>query len=344
VVAVNAELDVSGLTGGGEINVGGGFQGRDGDLRNSESTVVGGTASLRADAVNSGDAGNVVVWSSGDTIFGGEITARALGEVGRGGFVEVSGKRDLRYNGVINAMSVSGDRGTVLFDPGDMDVGDAASSMPIAGINAILDSNVNVTLATASGDITFDNLGASDTNRDIAVQWNTDASLGVFASGDVRFMNHARTAGAGSVNVIAGWTGAEGDPEVLANDPKAAWDYYVNGAAAGSFGGGPGGASGNLYINDSGNNGAVEVGSRYGTTNVAANHIFLSAGSGSYDHSQLGFRDSGVVFRTAGSANLRLGDGTQDGTYEPTNGAGDPLIAMVGVNHGKQMGGPHVRQ
>ena len=118
VVAVNAALDVSGSTGGGMINIGGGFQGGVESLRNSESTVVGGTATLKADAVNTGNGGNVVVWSSGDTIFGGEISARAMGEVGRGGLIEVSGKENLLYMGSVDASAVSGERGTVLFDPG----------------------------------------------------------------------------------------------------------------------------------------------------------------------------------------------------------------------------------
>ena len=330
VVAVQSELDVSGLTRGGKINVGGGFQGRDENLRNSESTVVGGTATMRADAVNTGDAGSVVVWSSGDTIFGGEVTARAMGEVGRGGFVEVSGQRSLRYNGVIDASSLSGDRGTVLFDPGDMDVGDAGSSMPIAGINAILDTNTNVTLATASGNIVFSSV-RSDI-RDTSVQWNTDASLGIFASGDVRFFNHARTAGAGSVNVIAGWTGAEGDPAILANDPEAAWNYYVNGAGAGAFGGGPGGSSGNIYINDAGNNRSVEVGSRYGNTNVAGNHVFLSGGvGGSGRYAILGFSDNGQVFMVNQNP---VHDITGVGVV-----AGAPLLGMVGVNEAENSPG-----
>ena len=46
VVAVNAELDVSGLTGEGRINVGGGFQGRDGKFAQLKSTVVGGKATM----------------------------------------------------------------------------------------------------------------------------------------------------------------------------------------------------------------------------------------------------------------------------------------------------------
>ena len=91
---------------------------------------------------------------------------------------------------------------------------------------------------------------------------------GIFASGDVRFFNHARTAGAGSVNVIAGWTGAEGRPRDLGERPRAAWNYYVNGAAAGSSRRWPGGSSGNIYINDAANIRQVEVGSRYGNTNI----------------------------------------------------------------------------
>ena len=76
--------------------------------------------------------------------------------------------------------------------------------------------------ALEGGDIIFDSLIGDF--RDVSVQWNTDASLGIFASGDVRFLNSVRTAGAGSVSVIAGWTGNEGDALILANNPKAAWD------------------------------------------------------------------------------------------------------------------------
>ncbi len=317
VVAVQATMDVSGLTGGGQINVGGGFQGRNDSLRNSDSTVVGGLAILKADAVNTGDAGQVVVWSDGDTIFGGEIRARALGTTGRGGLVEISGKRNLTYNGVISATSVSGNRGTVLFDPGDVNVGDGASSLPIAGVNAILDSNTNLIISTENGDIVFDSL--SGNFRDVSVQWNTDASLGIFASGDVRFLNSVRTAGAGSINVIAGWTGAESDPEILSNDPAAAWDYYVNGAAAGSFG-----IGGNVYINDAANNRAVEVGSRYGKTQVAANNVFITAApTGRGRYAQLGFKDNGQVFFFNDAAHQTDGVGVT---------AGSPLVGLVGVN------------
>ncbi|MCF6312478.1 MAG: filamentous hemagglutinin N-terminal domain-containing protein [Verrucomicrobiales bacterium] len=317
VVAVQVSMDVSGLTGGGQINVGGGFQGKDESLRNSDSTVVGGLATLKADAVNSGDAGGVVIWSDGDTIFGGEISARAIGEVGRGGFVEVSGKQRLRYNGMINASSVSGDRGTVLFDPGDITVGGVGSSLPISGVNAILDTNVNVTIATESGDIVFESLTGDF--RDVSVQWNTDADLGVFASGDVRFLNSVRSAGAGSLNVIAGWTGVGADPQILSGNPELAWVNFVRGAELGSFGEG-----GSVYINDATNDRAVEVGSRYGNTNVAALHVLLTGAVGGAGRwAQLGFRDNGQVFWVKEDIHRIDGPGVQ---------VGKPLVGMVGVN------------
>ena len=315
VVAVQASMDVSGLTGGGQINVGGGFQGNDENLRNSDSTVVGGLATLKADATNTGDAGQVVIWSNGDTIFGGEISAQAKGQIGRGGFVEVSGKRSLRVVGGIVASSLSGDRGTVLFDPGDIEVGGAASDLPIATVNTLLDANTNVIIATdnsdgSNGDIIFSYVGNND-NRDDSVQWNTDASIGIFAAGDVRFNNHVRTAGAGSVNVIAGWTGSEGDTQITggatsvpsvtlpvrdvawaggAMEPEELWEFYVTGTAKGSFGEG-----GSVYINDAASTHAVEVGSRYGNTNVAADNVFVTSGQGENDYAHLGFHDNGRV-------------------------------------------------
>ena len=335
VIAVQASMDVSGLTGGGQINVGGGFQGNDENLRNSDSTVVGGLATLKADATNTGDAGQVVIWSDGDTIFGGEISARAMGQVGRGGFVEVSGKRNLRVAGDISASSLSGDRGTVLFDPGSIVVGDGSSDLSIATVNGLLDANTDVIISTQGGDITIDNWTTSDT-RHGAIQWNTDASIGIFAAGDVRFLTSVRTAGAGSVNVIAGWGGSESDPILggggpaplpFGGNPEDAWNYYVSGAGnSGSLEGF--GVGGNIYINDAGNNRAVEVGSRYGNTNVAGDDVFLTGGSSSYQHAQIGFRDSGMVFYMNGD--FRIGDGTQDGTYDAA--ANGSLVALVGVN------------
>ena len=73
------------------MNVGGGFQGNDGNISNAETVTVESGARLSADSISDGDAGTVVVWSDQDTLFSGEISARGAGS-GKGGFVEVFGQ------------------------------------------------------------------------------------------------------------------------------------------------------------------------------------------------------------------------------------------------------------
>lgn len=55
-------IDASGDAGGGDVYVGGGFQGQDPDIQNAERTFVGSGAEIKADAVTEGDGGEVIVW------------------------------------------------------------------------------------------------------------------------------------------------------------------------------------------------------------------------------------------------------------------------------------------
>ncbi len=61
-------------------------------------TIVDG-GMIRADAMQIGDGGSVVLWSDGATSFTGEISAQAFGERGNGGDAEVSGLQTLDYRG-----------------------------------------------------------------------------------------------------------------------------------------------------------------------------------------------------------------------------------------------------
>ena len=91
-----AHLDVSGSTGGGTALIGGGYQGGDPELQNAARTFVSQSAEIRADALDAGDGGRVVVWADGDTRFHGAISAKGGSAGGNGGFVEVSGKAAAR--------------------------------------------------------------------------------------------------------------------------------------------------------------------------------------------------------------------------------------------------------
>ena len=57
------QLDSSGADGGGDIEIGGGFQGA--GARRSERTYVGDAVTIKADAIDSGDGGEVVLWADG---------------------------------------------------------------------------------------------------------------------------------------------------------------------------------------------------------------------------------------------------------------------------------------
>ncbi len=112
----DASVNVSGRTGGGEVLIGGAFQGQ-GDTQTAAQTQVSSGASIHADAIESGNGGKVIVWADDYTLFHGVVTAKG-GEIsGDGGFIEISGKQTLNFNGFVDASANNGLSGTVLFDP-----------------------------------------------------------------------------------------------------------------------------------------------------------------------------------------------------------------------------------
>lgn len=112
-----ATLDASGARGGGEIHVGGDFQGR-GDRLGSDVTYVDAGSTLRVDATEKGNAGRAIVWSDGATFFRGEISATGPR---KGGFAEVSGKEYLDFNGTFDLRGELSN-GTLLLDPKDITI------------------------------------------------------------------------------------------------------------------------------------------------------------------------------------------------------------------------------
>ena len=111
-------VDVSGAAGGGTALIGGGLHGTDSSVSNALHTFVASGASIAADALSTGNGGQVVVWSNDATRFYGSITARGAGLAGNGGFAEVSGKKYLNFKGKADlAGSQGGKAGSLLLDP-----------------------------------------------------------------------------------------------------------------------------------------------------------------------------------------------------------------------------------
>ncbi|MEM9017432.1 MAG: filamentous hemagglutinin N-terminal domain-containing protein, partial [Verrucomicrobiota bacterium] len=136
-VGSTASMDVSGVTEGGRVRVGGGFQGNEADINNSNSTAIDAGASFFADAIG-GDAGTIVIWSDGDTLFRGEASAQAFGAFGDGGLIEISGRQNLTYDGGhVSTRSANGNTGTLLFDPVDVEISRVASGTATITIEAL---------------------------------------------------------------------------------------------------------------------------------------------------------------------------------------------------------------
>ncbi|MEQ9620362.1 CHAT domain-containing protein [Coleofasciculus chthonoplastes] len=125
-----ADIDVSGNSGGGEILVGGDFQGQTSNAINAQTTVVNHSSTLNANALTLGNAGRVIVWSDQQTQFSGTIQARGGAISGNGGFVEVSGKNTLSMTGIVDVGAMNGLAGTLLLDPKNIVIDDTVGAIP----------------------------------------------------------------------------------------------------------------------------------------------------------------------------------------------------------------------
>jgi filamentous hemagglutinin family protein len=121
-----ALLDASGALGGGEVLVGGGYQGKDARLANAQTTDIAAGAQLKADALVNGDGGTVVVWADGATRYRGSLSARGGAQGGNGGVAEVSGKEYLDFRGLVDLTAAHGTKGSLLLDPDNIVIGSYA--------------------------------------------------------------------------------------------------------------------------------------------------------------------------------------------------------------------------
>ena len=99
----------------------------------------------------SGDTGGgtAIVLADRDTHYAGNVAARATGS-GDGGFVEISGKRSLAFDGTVDVGAAAGRGGTLLLDPSDLvitlSVASALSSVLRQGGNAMSQADGSITV------------------------------------------------------------------------------------------------------------------------------------------------------------------------------------------------------
>jgi len=157
----NALVTSSAKNGGGEIRIGGDFQGK-GELQTAEYTSIDSLSRISADALNNGDGGTIIVWADNRTEMHAAISAIGGSETGNGGFVEVSGKKELQITGLADLSAANGNFGQLLLDPDSVHVvsneSQIESDSNIINIDWIEDSldAASVNIVTGSQDIVID--------------------------------------------------------------------------------------------------------------------------------------------------------------------------------------------
>ncbi len=123
-VTGTASIDASGHHGGGTILIGGDRMGQNPEIRNATSTRVGADASVKADAIETGDGGKVILFATEDIHVHGEVSARGGAVSGDGGFIETSGLESLDITRAPDASAANGEAGEWLIDPNDITIQD----------------------------------------------------------------------------------------------------------------------------------------------------------------------------------------------------------------------------
>uniref|UniRef100_Q3ARQ8 Filamentous hemagglutinin-like protein n=1 Tax=Chlorobium chlorochromatii (strain CaD3) TaxID=340177 RepID=Q3ARQ8_CHLCH len=336
MIADGAHLNASGLTGGGDVLVGGSWQGSDASVRQAVGTVVMPNTLLQANAISNGNGGTVVVWSDVNnplSVTRAYGTFEAFGGTngGNGGRIETSGHWLDVAGSRGGASAVNGNAGVWLLDPYNVTISSSNANGSWGGVfpNAIW---------TASGDNS--NLLASDiTTRlnagtSVTVQTGTAGSQAgdITVDGAINMTNDSgevslQLDAAGSIAINNNITNSTGTLHLVFNSGTGA----ISGT--GALGSGQGRTLFNVGASTGTFSGIISGASRTVTKQGAGTLIF----SGANTYGGLTSIEAGVL-RVANAQGL--GDVT-NGTQVSNNGAlelsggivitGDEVLRLVGT-------------
>ncbi|EJM88570.1 beta strand repeat-containing protein [Pseudomonas sp. GM60] len=219
---INADGDVA----GGTVLLGGDYQGS-GGVHQATATYMDSDARISADALSNGNGGKVILWSLDSTQFHGGISVKGAGNQGRGGLVETSGHA-LEVTGIVDLSAVSGQGGTWLIDPFNINItagassgatstspftssGAASSNLSSATLNASLSEGANILVCTSSVGGTSGDINVLDNVRGVGnatltlqahrniVMTNTSISNGTGKTLNVSLYSNYNNTGNGSV-------------------------------------------------------------------------------------------------------------------------------------------------
>jgi filamentous hemagglutinin family protein len=343
VGVMGAQLDASGTMGGGDIRIGGDYQGN-GLSPTASRTLVSDDSIIRADA-SSGNGGRVIVWADDLTGFYGQISAQGGDSGGNGGFVEVSGKDNLIFDGTVDVSASHGQWGTLLLDPTNItisndadspsDVGDAlpdilsdefageditinfATLESLEG-NIILEATNNITIADGIS-LEFDSADAitftADTDSDGAGAFSMDPTQSITASGtDVTISGASMTVG--TIDTSANGNNNPGGNITLTASGGDLTAGELNSSATGSQTGGTiklSTTDGNITLGSDIN--TVDIDSTTTGQGIGGDIILEVNGDGSIDSTNATLNSSTkngeagtIELSIAGNGNIAVGD------------------------------------
>ena len=148
----NTTINVSGALGGGNVLVGGDWQGSNGTYQ-ATTVLMNQSVTIDASATENGHGGKVVLWSdlskaNGWTNVYGGIYAKAGVNGGDGGKIETSGHSLDIGGATINAEAAAGKSGLWLIDPYDYNIDSSAASTISSSLNS---TDVLVTTSSSGG-------------------------------------------------------------------------------------------------------------------------------------------------------------------------------------------------
>ena len=211
-------MSASGGSGGGEVFLGGDYQGKNLEVKNAQATVMGKDAVIVADATVNGDGGKIILWSDEYTGFYGELFGRGGVEGGNGGLIETSSKNNLQAFGSANASALVGKAGLWLLDPqnvsiinggagnltdGVFDPSTPDATIAPATIVAALDGGTSVTITTGSTGTQVGNITVTDA---VLTAASANTSLTLSAANNIivnNVINLSSNTGAANVLFLA---------------------------------------------------------------------------------------------------------------------------------------------
>ncbi|EOK0305751.1 filamentous hemagglutinin N-terminal domain-containing protein, partial [Escherichia coli] len=198
-----SSISATGSQGGGEVYVGGGWQGKDSHIKNADRVVMQEGSHIDVSATQQGDGGTAVLWSESFTGFRGQINAKGGETGGNGGKVETSSHGNLQAFGSVSASANKGRAGNWLLDPQDITIVNGSttstdgSEVSNTSINQNLNNGTSITIQTNS---TVAGNGNITVNAEISKSKGDDASLTLKADGNIT-VNQNITSTQGKLNI-----------------------------------------------------------------------------------------------------------------------------------------------